>query len=106
MTIRLILFAVLSLTAACTTDVHYGLANTPAGQENSNDATVQAIQRALDSADAQCAVRLIKREPTKTFALSGAPERVTVEVCGKNQDFDVRRIRMQDNRVMVTAKRH
>ena len=84
--------------------MRYGLANMPAGQESSSASTVEAIRQSLDPADAKCDVHLVQREPPKFISLNGAPEHVTVEVCGETRHYAVRRVRAEDNRIVVTAK--
>jgi hypothetical protein len=92
------------ISASCVHDVDSGLANMPPGQESSSASTMDAIRQSLGPADAKCELKLVQREPPKFISLNGSPEHVTVEVCGETRHYEVRRIRMDDNRVMVTAK--
>jgi hypothetical protein len=96
--------AVCLLGASCAHDVEPGLANMAAGQESSSTSTLEAIRQSLSEADAKCEIKLVQREAPKFLSLNGSPEHVTVEVCGETRYYEVRRIRMDDNRVMVTAK--
>ena len=91
--------------ASCGGDVRNGPAFTPVGTESSNAATLKAIQQSLEPADAKCEVHLLHREPPKLISLSGAPEHVTAEVCGNAQNYEVRRIRMNDGQIAITARR-
>lgn len=104
---RCVLFALGSClwVASCGGDVRNGPAMTPVGMESSNAATLKAIQQSLEPADAQCEVHLLQREPPKLISLSGAPEHVTVDVCGNAQHFEVRRVRMNDGQIAITARR-
>lgn len=92
------------LLASCVHDVEPGMANRAAGQESSSTSTIEAIRQSLSEADAKCEIKLVQREAPKFLSLNGSPEHVTVEVCGETRYYEVRRVRMDDNRVMVTAK--
>jgi hypothetical protein len=92
------------ISASCVQDVQPGLANMPPGQESSSASTIEAIRQSLSPADAKCEIKLVEREAPKFISLNGSPERDTVEVCGETRHYEVRRIRMDDNRIMVTAK--
>ena len=92
------------LGTSCVHDVQPGLANMTPGQESSSASTIEAIRETLGPADAKCEIKLVEREAPKFISLNGAPEHDTVEVCGETRHYEVRRIRMDDNRVVVTAK--
>ena len=97
-------WALCLISASCAHDVPYGLANVSPGQESSSTSTIEAIRQSLDPADAKCEIKLVEREAPKFLSLNGSPEHDTVQVCGETRHYEVRRIRMDDNRIVVTAK--
>jgi hypothetical protein len=98
-------FAASVLTASCGGNVRYGIANTPVSEAASDAATLRAIQQSLEPTQARCAVRFLERSEPKAVGPSGTVEKVSVEVCGKKQHYEIQRIRVKGERVMITAKR-
>src|SRR5258705_9901606 len=101
----LLVLAVCVLTASCGGNVRYGIANTPVSESMSDSATLQAIQHSLEPTEAGRAVRLLERGEPKAQSPSSAVEKVSVEVCGKKQNYEIQRTRVKDDQVMIAAKR-
>jgi len=93
------------LLASCASTVQYGVSNTATADANSDKSAVQVIQRSLTYDQSHCPLTNLKRGELEPSGESGTIERVSLDICGKAQQFEIQRSLAKEGQVVLTAKK-
>lgn len=99
------LLAASTMLASCAGTVQYGVTNTPTADANSDKSAVQVIQRSLRFEQSHCPLTNLKRGELEQAGESATIEHVSVEICGKQQQFEIQRSMAKEGQVLLTAKK-
>ncbi len=93
------------LLASCAGTVQYGVTNTATAEANTDKAAVQVIQRSLTYDQSDCPLTNLKRGEPEPSGESGTIEQVSLDICGKQQRFEIQRSLAKEGQVHITAKK-
>ena len=93
------------LLASCAGTVQYGVSNTALADANSDKAAVQVIQRSLKYDQSHCPLTNLKRGELEPSGETGTIEQVSLDICGKKQQFEIQRSLAKEGLVLLTAKK-